>query len=93
MSCPVLRGCHSQGSTREEAIENIKDAIREWLAVDAEKNGVIRIEEELVTATHPIPTSTKVDFAGRRQAIWGGRVFSAEEVTAMRDAEQESEEG
>ena len=48
MSCPVLRGCHSQGNTREEAIENIKDAIREWLAVDAEENGITRIEEELV---------------------------------------------
>jgi predicted RNase H-like HicB family nuclease len=48
VSCPALRGCHSQGNTREEAIENIKDAIREWLAVDAEENGVTRIEEELV---------------------------------------------
>ena len=48
VSCPALPGCHSQGNTREEAIENIKDAIREWLAVDAEENGVTRIEEELV---------------------------------------------
>jgi predicted RNase H-like HicB family nuclease len=44
----ALTGCHSQGNTREEAIENIKDAIREWLAVAAETNGVTRIEEELV---------------------------------------------
>jgi predicted RNase H-like HicB family nuclease len=48
VSCPALPGCHSQGNTREEAIENIKDAIREWLTVDAEENGVTRIEEELV---------------------------------------------
>jgi len=48
VSCPVLPGCHSQGDTREEAIENIKEAIRAWLAVDAEQNGVTRIEEELV---------------------------------------------
>lgn len=27
VSCPVLLGCHSQGDTEEEAIENIKDAI------------------------------------------------------------------
>jgi predicted RNase H-like HicB family nuclease len=27
-SCPALQGCHSQGDTYEEAIENIKDAIR-----------------------------------------------------------------
>lgn len=26
--CPELQGCYSQGSTYEEAIENIKDAIK-----------------------------------------------------------------
>jgi len=26
--CPAIPGCHSQGPTMEEAIENIKDAIR-----------------------------------------------------------------
>ena len=31
VSCPALRGCHSQGSTMDEALENIKSAIREWL--------------------------------------------------------------
>ena len=28
VSCPALQGCHSQGDTYEEAIENIKDAIK-----------------------------------------------------------------
>ena len=28
VSCPALQGCYSQGNTYEEAIENIKDAIR-----------------------------------------------------------------
>ena len=28
VSCPALQGCYSQGHTYEEAIENIKDAIR-----------------------------------------------------------------
>ena len=28
VSCPSLQGCYSQGDTYEEAIENIKDAIR-----------------------------------------------------------------
>lgn len=28
VSCPSLKGCYSQGDTIEEAIENIKDAIR-----------------------------------------------------------------
>jgi len=31
VSCPGLPGCWSQGATEEEAIENIKDAIREYL--------------------------------------------------------------
>jgi len=30
-SCPALRGCHSQGQTRREAVENIRIAIQEWL--------------------------------------------------------------
>ncbi len=29
--CPGLPGCWSQGDTEEEAIENIKDAIQEYL--------------------------------------------------------------
>ena len=28
VSCPGLQGCYSQGDTFEEAVENIKDAIR-----------------------------------------------------------------
>ena len=32
VSCPTLPGCHSQGRTRAEAIENIREAIRGYLA-------------------------------------------------------------
>ncbi len=32
VSCPGLPGCWSQGDSEQEAIENIKDAIREYLA-------------------------------------------------------------
>ena len=28
VSCPALQGCYSQGDTYEEAVENIKDAIK-----------------------------------------------------------------
>ena len=28
VSCPELQGCYSQGETYEEALENIKDAIK-----------------------------------------------------------------
>ena len=36
VSCPALRGCFSQGETKEEALNNIKSAIREWLEAEAE---------------------------------------------------------
>ena len=32
VSCPALPGCWSQGATEEEAVENIRDAICEYLA-------------------------------------------------------------
>ena len=31
-SCPTLPGCHSQGRTRAEAITNIEEAIRGYMA-------------------------------------------------------------
>ncbi len=32
VTCPLLKGCVSQGETEEEALENIKDAISLYLA-------------------------------------------------------------
>ncbi|HEY5895457.1 MAG TPA: type II toxin-antitoxin system HicB family antitoxin, partial [Chthoniobacterales bacterium] len=49
VSCPSLPGCHSQGATREEAVENIKIAIHEWLEVEAEESGITKVEEDVVT--------------------------------------------
>lgn len=34
--CDELPGCCSQGATREEALDNIRDAIREYLDARAE---------------------------------------------------------
>ena len=48
VSCPALPGCHSQGATRDEAVANIKVAIKEWLAVETEENGITRVEEDIV---------------------------------------------
>ena len=42
VSCPGLPGCWSQGKTEEEALENIQDAIREYLAADLVKDQDVR---------------------------------------------------
>ncbi len=36
VSCPGLPGCWSQGKTEKEALENIVEAIKDYLAVAAE---------------------------------------------------------
>jgi predicted RNase H-like HicB family nuclease len=36
VSCPGLPGCCSQGATKEEALENIRSAIEEYLAAGQE---------------------------------------------------------
>ena len=38
VECPSIPGCVSQGTTKEEALENIKDAIELCLAVRAERS-------------------------------------------------------
>lgn len=50
VSCPVLPGCHSQGDTLEEALENIKDAILTYLKMVAEETKDKQIYEVEVTA-------------------------------------------
>jgi len=35
--CPLLSGCHSQGDTVEDALENIKDAIITYLEMISEE--------------------------------------------------------
>jgi predicted RNase H-like HicB family nuclease len=36
VGCPDLPGCWSEGNTEEEALENIKDAIREYVLAQEE---------------------------------------------------------
>jgi predicted RNase H-like HicB family nuclease len=36
VECPAIPGCISQGDTRDEALENIKDAIKGCLEVRAD---------------------------------------------------------
>jgi predicted RNase H-like HicB family nuclease len=49
VSCPGLPGCWSQGATEQEALANIQDAIREYLAAAAELNPDAEIREVSVS--------------------------------------------
>ena len=49
VSCPALKGCHSQGATQEEALENIRAAIREWLDAEKAEDSLFKVTEEVVT--------------------------------------------
>lgn len=40
VSCLDLPGCHSQGSSRQEALSAISEAIKDWLLVEAEESGI-----------------------------------------------------
>lgn len=44
VSCPGLPGCWSQGDTEEEALDNIQEAIHDYLAAidDLTREGEIR---------------------------------------------------
>jgi predicted RNase H-like HicB family nuclease len=44
VSCPGLPGCWSQGDTEEEALENIQEAIHDYLAAvdDLTRDGEVR---------------------------------------------------
>jgi len=45
VSVPGLPGCHSQGASEQEALDNIADAIREYLAVVEELSRDKRVRE------------------------------------------------
>jgi len=48
VECPAIPGCVSQGQTREEALENIEDAIRLCLEVRAERGLPLTMETRQV---------------------------------------------
>lgn len=75
-------------------LRNNFSKIEAWIA-DGEE---VRIEKrgQPVAYLHAKPREQAFvmpDFEARRQKIWGDRVFSAEEVKAMREFELEGEEG
>jgi predicted RNase H-like HicB family nuclease len=44
VECPSIPGCVSQGQTKQEALENIKDAISACLQVRAERGMPLTVE-------------------------------------------------
>jgi predicted RNase H-like HicB family nuclease len=46
--CPTLPGCWSQGDTETEALENIRDAIGEYLSVAEDLDSLARTETRSV---------------------------------------------
>jgi predicted RNase H-like HicB family nuclease len=44
VECPAIPGCVSQGQTKDEALENIQDAIYQCLQVRAESGLPLTIE-------------------------------------------------
>lgn len=77
-------------------LRNSFSKLEVWLAEGEE----IQIEKRgkpigVLTGWKPAgePGCTKPDFAARRKAIWGERVFTEAEVASMRAEELEGEEG
>lgn len=48
VECPSIPGCVSQGATKTEALENIRDAIKLCLEVRAERGMPLTIESAQV---------------------------------------------
>jgi predicted RNase H-like HicB family nuclease len=48
VECPAIPGCVSQGATKDEALENIKEAIALCLEVRAERGMPLTIETRQV---------------------------------------------
>jgi predicted RNase H-like HicB family nuclease len=48
VECPAIPGCVSQGDTKEQALENIKEAIAACLEVRAERGMPLTIETQQV---------------------------------------------
>ncbi len=48
--CPALKGCHSWGATKEEALRNIAEAIQLWLETAAKRGIPIPMIETVKVA-------------------------------------------
>ena len=51
VECPSIPGCVSQGSTRDEALKNVQEAIALCLEVRAERGLPLTVETQQVEVT------------------------------------------
>ncbi len=79
IECPAIPGCVSQGQTREEAIENIKDAIKLALEVRAERGMPLTIETRSSSSRLPCCRSG-VDWSSRPAIAASGKTYTIEEA-------------
>ena len=75
--CPGLRGCVSQGDTREEALENIQSGIREYL------EAVWIVTKEEIAKDIEENSDLKVSYGDVEVDITGVEHAEAEEIQAM----------
>ena len=48
VECPAIPGCVSQGTSKDEALANVRDAIRECLKVRSERGMPLTVETSQV---------------------------------------------
>ncbi len=70
VECPTLPGCISQGQTRDEAIENIREAIEGYVAA-LEEDGlpVLRAEIQEARAAYQARDYVTIDEYAARQQV------------------------
>ena len=69
VSCPGLPGCWSQGATEQEALDNIQDAITEYLEVVKELAGPQNLREVEIPAVGGIVRETRLTPAQFRELL------------------------
>jgi len=79
-------------------LRNDFHSLEAWLAegetIQIEKRGTpVALLTPIDSSPAPKPPRARPDARARRNAIWGDRCFSAEEVKAMREYELEGEDG
>jgi predicted RNase H-like HicB family nuclease len=67
VECPSIPGCVSQGKTVDEAIENVKDAIKQCLEVRAER------EVPSTAESSPVEMTPRLEKLRQARGMWKGR--------------------